>query len=50
MIYIISGICSSQLFKEIELCSKITKVIQFDRDESCMIGYGRSILYGIAHV
>uniref|UniRef100_H3DNW0 TIAM Rac1 associated GEF 1 n=1 Tax=Tetraodon nigroviridis TaxID=99883 RepID=H3DNW0_TETNG len=31
------------LFKEIELCSKITKVIQFDRDESCMIGYGLSI-------
>ncbi|KAK1899536.1 T-lymphoma invasion and metastasis-inducing protein 1 [Dissostichus eleginoides] len=27
------------LYKEIELCSKITKVIQFDRDESCMIGY-----------
>lgn len=45
MIYIISGICSSQLFKEIELCSKITKVIQFDRDESCMIGYGRSLSY-----
>lgn len=50
MNYIISGICCSQLFKEIELCSKITKVIQFDRDESCMIGYGRSILYGIVHV
>lgn len=48
--YIISGICSSQLFKEIELCSKITKVIQFDRDESCMIGYGRSILDGVGHV
>ncbi|XP_034721494.1 T-lymphoma invasion and metastasis-inducing protein 1 isoform X2 [Etheostoma cragini] len=31
------------LYKEIELCSKITKVIQFDRDESCMIGYGFSI-------
>ncbi|KAM9319169.1 rho guanine nucleotide exchange factor TIAM1-like isoform 2-T2 [Pholidichthys leucotaenia] len=31
------------LFKEIELCSKMTKVIQFDRDESCMIGYGFSI-------
>ncbi|XP_029964002.1 T-lymphoma invasion and metastasis-inducing protein 1-like isoform X1 [Salarias fasciatus] len=31
------------LYKEIELCSKITKIIQFDRDESCMIGYGFSI-------
>ncbi len=31
---------SSQLYKEIELCCKIRKVIQFDRDESCMIGYG----------
>uniref|UniRef100_A0AAZ3NXJ6 T-lymphoma invasion and metastasis-inducing protein 1-like n=1 Tax=Oncorhynchus tshawytscha TaxID=74940 RepID=A0AAZ3NXJ6_ONCTS len=31
------------LYKEIELGSKITKVIQFDRDESCMIGYGFSI-------
>lgn len=44
MIYIITSFCSSQLYKEIELCSKITKVIQFDRDESCMIGYGRSHL------
>ncbi|XP_071216372.1 rho guanine nucleotide exchange factor TIAM1-like isoform X2 [Salvelinus alpinus] len=31
------------LYKEIELGSKITKVIQFNRDESCMIGYGFSI-------
>ncbi|XP_063060970.1 rho guanine nucleotide exchange factor TIAM1 isoform X2 [Engraulis encrasicolus] len=31
------------LYKEIELCSKIKKVVQFDRDESCMIGYGFSI-------
>ncbi|XP_064817767.1 rho guanine nucleotide exchange factor TIAM1-like, partial [Oncorhynchus masou masou] len=31
------------LYKEIELGSKITKVVQFDRDESCMIGYGFSI-------
>ncbi|XP_030633072.1 T-lymphoma invasion and metastasis-inducing protein 1-like [Chanos chanos] len=31
------------LYKEIELCSKIKRVIQFDRDESCMIGYGFSI-------
>ncbi|KAJ3591359.1 hypothetical protein NHX12_009304, partial [Muraenolepis orangiensis] len=33
----------NQLYKEIEICSKITKVICFDRDESCMIGYGFSI-------
>lgn len=32
------------MYKEIELHSKITKVIQFDRDESCMIGYGRETL------
>ena len=32
----------SQLYKEIEICSKITKVIRFDRDESCMIGYGKA--------
>lgn len=38
----ITCFCSSQLYKEIELCSKITKVVQFDRDESCMIGYGRN--------
>ncbi|XP_061537071.1 rho guanine nucleotide exchange factor TIAM1 isoform X2 [Phycodurus eques] len=31
------------LYKEVEICSKITKVVQFDRDESCMIGYGFSI-------
>ncbi|XP_057694474.1 rho guanine nucleotide exchange factor TIAM1 isoform X1 [Corythoichthys intestinalis] len=31
------------LYKEVELCPKITKVVQFDRDESCMIGYGFSI-------
>ncbi|KAL0972730.1 hypothetical protein UPYG_G00194010 [Umbra pygmaea] len=31
------------LYKEIELCTKITKILQFDRDESCMIGYGFSI-------
>ncbi|XP_042627713.1 rho guanine nucleotide exchange factor TIAM1-like isoform X2 [Cyprinus carpio] len=31
------------LYKEIELYCKIRKVIQFDRDESCMIGYGFSI-------
>lgn len=41
-IYIITSFCFSQLYKEIELCSKITKVIQFDRDESCMIGYGET--------
>lgn len=42
IIDIITWYCSPQLYKEIELCSKITKVIQFDRDESCMIGYGRN--------
>ncbi|XP_062872349.1 rho guanine nucleotide exchange factor TIAM1 isoform X2 [Trichomycterus rosablanca] len=31
------------LYKEIELCSKMQKLVQFDRDESCMIGYGFSI-------
>ncbi|XP_036380069.1 T-lymphoma invasion and metastasis-inducing protein 1 isoform X1 [Megalops cyprinoides] len=31
------------LFKEIEICSKTTKLIQFDRDESCTIGYGFSV-------
>ncbi|XP_026134553.1 T-lymphoma invasion and metastasis-inducing protein 1-like [Carassius auratus] len=31
------------LYKEIELYCKIRKLIQFDRDESCMIGYGFSI-------
>lgn len=44
IIYIMTSFCSSQLYKEIELCSKITKVIQFDRDESCMIGYGNNHL------
>lgn len=31
-----------QLFKEIEICAKTNKVIQFDRDESCAIGYGNN--------
>ncbi|KAI7793245.1 putative T-lymphoma invasion and metastasis-inducing protein 1, partial [Triplophysa rosa] len=31
------------LYKEIEICAKTTKVIQFDRDESCAIGYGFSV-------
>ncbi|XP_051973371.1 rho guanine nucleotide exchange factor TIAM1-like [Xyrauchen texanus] len=31
------------LYKEIEICDKTTKVIQFDRDESCAIGYGFSV-------
>ncbi|KAJ8280115.1 hypothetical protein GJAV_G00050710 [Gymnothorax javanicus] len=31
------------LYKEIEICSKVTKLVQFDRDESCSIGYGFSI-------
>ncbi|KAL2094292.1 hypothetical protein ACEWY4_009011 [Coilia grayii] len=32
------------LFKEIEICPKVTKVIQFDRAESCVIGYGFSVV------
>uniref|UniRef100_A0A8C2JIX6 TIAM Rac1 associated GEF 1a n=1 Tax=Cyprinus carpio TaxID=7962 RepID=A0A8C2JIX6_CYPCA len=32
------------LYKEIEICAKTTKVIQFDRDESCAIGYGFSVV------
>ncbi|KAG9351762.1 hypothetical protein JZ751_023013, partial [Albula glossodonta] len=32
-----------KLYKEIEICSKTKKLIQFDRDESCTIGYGFSI-------
>uniref|UniRef100_A0A671PAH4 T-lymphoma invasion and metastasis-inducing protein 1-like n=2 Tax=Sinocyclocheilus anshuiensis TaxID=1608454 RepID=A0A671PAH4_9TELE len=31
------------LYKEIEICAKRTKVLQFDRDESCAIGYGFSV-------
>ncbi|XP_028855883.1 T-lymphoma invasion and metastasis-inducing protein 1 isoform X2 [Denticeps clupeoides] len=31
------------LYKEIEVCSKIRKIVQFERSESCMIGYGFSI-------
>lgn len=29
-----------QLYKEIEVCPKATKVIRFDKAESCTIGYG----------
>ncbi|XP_060751322.1 rho guanine nucleotide exchange factor TIAM1 isoform X2 [Tachysurus vachellii] len=32
------------LYKEIEICTKSTKVIQFDRNESCAIGYGFSVV------
>ncbi|XP_031427573.1 rho guanine nucleotide exchange factor TIAM1 isoform X1 [Clupea harengus] len=32
------------LFKEIEIWPKVTKVIQFDRAESCVIGYGFSVV------
>ncbi|XP_051766868.1 rho guanine nucleotide exchange factor TIAM1 isoform X2 [Ctenopharyngodon idella] len=32
------------LYKEIEICAKTTKVIQFDRDESCAIGFGFSVV------
>uniref|UniRef100_A0A3B4CIN0 TIAM Rac1 associated GEF 1a n=1 Tax=Pygocentrus nattereri TaxID=42514 RepID=A0A3B4CIN0_PYGNA len=40
------------LYKEIEICTKTTKVIQFDRDESCTVGYGRRFLLflGLASV
>ncbi|KAJ8266663.1 hypothetical protein GJAV_G00133200 [Gymnothorax javanicus] len=31
------------LYKEIEICTKATKLIHFDRDESCTIGYGFSV-------
>ncbi|XP_035289285.1 T-lymphoma invasion and metastasis-inducing protein 1-like isoform X2 [Anguilla anguilla] len=31
------------LYKEIEVCAKATKLIHFDRDESCTIGYGFSV-------
>ncbi|XP_022537150.2 rho guanine nucleotide exchange factor TIAM1 isoform X1 [Astyanax mexicanus] len=34
---------SDLLYKEIEICTKTTKVVQFDRDESCTIGYGFSV-------
>lgn len=30
----------SQLYKEIEICPKDTKVIRFDKADSCTIGYG----------
>ncbi|KAL4608586.1 T-lymphoma invasion and metastasis-inducing protein 1 [Arapaima gigas] len=33
---------SDLLFQEIKICSRTTKVIQFDRDETCAIGYGFS--------
>lgn len=29
-----------QLYKEIEICPKVTKVIRFDKAESCATGYG----------
>ncbi|XP_062869764.1 rho guanine nucleotide exchange factor TIAM1 [Trichomycterus rosablanca] len=31
------------LYNEIEICTKITKVLQFDREESCTVGYGFSV-------
>ncbi|KAL4647747.1 T-lymphoma invasion and metastasis-inducing protein 1-like [Arapaima gigas] len=31
------------VYKEIQICSRITKQLQFDRHESCTIGYGFSI-------
>lgn len=32
-----------QLYKEIEICPKATKVIQFNKAESCTVGYGMLI-------
>lgn len=29
-----------QLYKEIEICPKDTKVIEFDKAESCTVGFG----------
>uniref|UniRef100_A0A8D0A739 TIAM Rac1 associated GEF 1 n=1 Tax=Sander lucioperca TaxID=283035 RepID=A0A8D0A739_SANLU len=34
---------SDLLYKEIEVCPKATKVIRFDKAESCTIGYGFSV-------
>ncbi|KAM3868568.1 rho guanine nucleotide exchange factor TIAM1-like [Diretmus argenteus] len=34
---------SDMLYKEIEICSKTTKVVRFDKAESCTIGYGFSV-------
>ncbi|KAM4545415.1 rho guanine nucleotide exchange factor TIAM1 isoform 3-T3 [Odontesthes bonariensis] len=34
---------SDLLYKEIEICPKATKVIRFDKTESCTIGYGFSV-------
>ncbi|TMS13717.1 T-lymphoma invasion and metastasis-inducing protein 1, partial [Larimichthys crocea] len=34
---------SDLVYKEIEICSKATKVIRFDKAESCTIGYGFSV-------
>ncbi|XP_049598655.1 rho guanine nucleotide exchange factor TIAM1 isoform X2 [Syngnathus scovelli] len=31
------------LYQEIEICTKITRLIQFDRAESCTLGYGFSV-------
>ncbi|XP_061608217.1 rho guanine nucleotide exchange factor TIAM1-like isoform X2 [Phyllopteryx taeniolatus] len=31
------------LYQEIEICTKTTRLIQFDRDESCTLGYGFSV-------
>ncbi|XP_041657866.1 T-lymphoma invasion and metastasis-inducing protein 1 isoform X2 [Cheilinus undulatus] len=34
---------SDMLYKEIEICPKVTKVIRFDKAESCTLGYGFSV-------
>lgn len=38
-----------QLYKEIEICPKDTKVIQFDKAESCTIGYGMTFFKVLVH-
>lgn len=36
-----------QLYKEIEICTKDTKVIRFDKAESCSAGYGNLEFYTV---
>lgn len=37
-----------QLYKEIEIGTKDTKVIRFDKAESCTIGYGNLESYAVS--
>lgn len=37
-----------QLYKEIEICTKDTKVIRFDKAESCSAGYGNLELHTVS--